>query len=163
MAPGDRLNIIDRPAYDEDYARFPKQHAAFLKKMDQQGHGTALAEWPIITRSQAEELKYLGFHTVEQIADAKDGAGDVVPAFQQLKARAKAFLDLAKNSTAPLEQLQTQLEEERQLRAQLAESVLVLQQQLRAMGAPAGTGPNAQQIALASNAQKTDNDDDEER
>lgn len=136
MAPGDRLNIIDRPACEEDRIRFARPYQAFKEKKVEHGGGTPLAEWPVVTRSQAEELKYFGFHTVEHIANATDNAAVNVPAFHQLKARAQAFLDLAKNSTAPLEKLQGDLETEKAKNAQLADAILELQKQVRLMSNP---------------------------
>jgi hypothetical protein len=129
FVPGDRNNIIDRPATAEDKMRFSKQYSVFKQGAEQRGEGTPLAEWPIVTRSMAEELKYLGFSTVEQIATARD---DVVGKYhlQDLKNRAVAYIELAKGSTAPIEQLSKKLEEaeanQRQMQVALDEVVAEL-------------------------------------
>jgi len=74
MTPGDALNIIERPIYEQDKMEFPLHWAAFQNKHgnDEMISGTLLSEWSLISRSQAEELKGLKFHTIEQIAEASD-------------------------------------------------------------------------------------------
>jgi hypothetical protein len=65
--------------------------------------GTPVSEWPIVSKSQAEELRALKFHTVEAIAHASDlqlqrmgmAAGMSPYAFRD---KAKAFLNLATNA-----------------------------------------------------------------
>jgi hypothetical protein len=62
--------------------------------------GTPLSEWPLVSKSQAEELRGMKFHTVESIANASDqqlqrmgmAAGMSPYAFRD---KAKAFLNLA--------------------------------------------------------------------
>ena len=101
MTPGNQLSVIDTHVRPEHKARFPIQWAAFQngQNIDDQTIGTPLIEWPSITRSQAEELKSLKFFTVEQIANASDLQTQRLGmngAF--LKQKAKAFLELAKDS-----------------------------------------------------------------
>src|SRR6478752_3026619 len=61
IIPGDKQNIVDRPARDTDRQRFAKQYAAFKqgKSEEDQVSGTRLTEWPFLTRGQCEELRYL--------------------------------------------------------------------------------------------------------
>lgn len=74
MIPGDALNIIERPIYEQDKMEFPLHWAHFQNQhgSDEMLSGTPLSEWSLISRSQAEELKGLKFHTIEQIAEASD-------------------------------------------------------------------------------------------
>jgi hypothetical protein len=72
ITPGDRNNIIERPVRPDDKARFPKQWLVFEQGEKEVGEGTRLEEWPMISRSMLEELKYFGFRTVEHLANAKD-------------------------------------------------------------------------------------------
>ena len=74
MIPGDALNIIERPIYEQDKMEFPLHWAHFQNQhgSDEMLSGTPLSEWSLIGRSQAEELRALKFHTVEQIAEASD-------------------------------------------------------------------------------------------
>lgn len=109
LVPGDRLNIVDRPTRDSDQLRFPMQWMRFQRGQEQRASGTPIAEWPIVTRGQAEELKFLGFTTVEQVADASDNTAYM--GIQTLKAKARAYLETAKGNTAPIEKLTKQVEE----------------------------------------------------
>jgi hypothetical protein len=111
FSPGDRTNIIDRPVRESDKLRFPGQYAAFKANKEQQASGTPLAEWPIVSRSMAEELKYLGFHTVEQIAEANDGAVAKHAGLTNLKVKARAYLELAAGNTKPIEEMTRTVQE----------------------------------------------------
>ena len=104
MIPGDALNIIERPIYEQDKMEFPLHWAHFQNQhgSDEMLSGTPLSEWSLISRSQAEELKGLKFYTIEQISEASDlalqrmgmSAGMSPYTFRD---KAKAFL--AKSST----------------------------------------------------------------
>ena len=74
MIPGDALNIIERPIYEQDKMEFPLHWAHFQNQhgSDEMLSGTPLSEWSLISRSQAEELKGLKFYTIEQISEASD-------------------------------------------------------------------------------------------
>lgn len=99
---GDRNNVVQRPARDDDRRRFRDAYAAFKDAKKEVGSGTPLAEWPIMSSSMVEELKYLGFHTVEHVSEADDSACAKVAGLRTLKQKAQIFLDHAKGG-APLE------------------------------------------------------------
>ncbi len=61
-----------RPATHADKQRFPRHFEAFEKRVEPPTEGMPLAEWPKITRTQAEELAFLNVKTVEQLAGMKD-------------------------------------------------------------------------------------------
>lgn len=100
--PGDNLTEIDTYANDGHKARFPRQWMHYQNQVA--GHeqivGTPIEEWTIISRSQADELKGIKFHTVESVANCSDQqmqrigmiAGMSPYAFRE---KAKAFLNLA--------------------------------------------------------------------
>ncbi len=111
FVPGDRTNIIDRPERPDDKFRFATQYARFKAGQDQRATGTPIEEWPIVTRGMAEELKFAGFSTVEQIAGASDTATQKMMGFQDLKSKAKAYLEVAKGNSAPIEDLTAKLNE----------------------------------------------------
>ena len=75
-----------------------------------------------MSASLVEEMKYLGFTTVEQLAEASDLACAKVPGLQNYKQRAKVFLEFAKGNS-PVEKLQAQVAEEK-ARADAAEAQL---------------------------------------
>lgn len=112
---GDRNNVVNRPVREDDKRRFRAAYDDFKAGREKSSVGTPLAEWPIMSVSMTEEMKYLGFYTVEQLADAGEAALAKVPGLLTMKNRAKAFLEFAKGA-APLEQLQTDVD---QMKSQL--------------------------------------------
>ena len=100
---GDSLTEIDTYALSSHKQRFPIQWANYQNRQganDQEVVGTPVSEWPLVSKSQAEELRAMKFHTVEAIAGASDqqlqrmgmAAGMSPYAFRD---KAKAFLNLA--------------------------------------------------------------------
>ena len=100
---GDTLTEIDTYVLNSHKQRFPQQWANYQNRLganDEQIIGTPVAEWPLVSKSQAEELRAMKFHTVESIAGASDqqlqrmgmAAGMSPYAFRD---KAKAFLNLA--------------------------------------------------------------------
>ena len=72
---GDTLTEIDTYVMPSHKTRFPLQWAQYQNRIgndDVQVVGTPVAEWSLISKSQAEELRALKFHTVESIANASD-------------------------------------------------------------------------------------------
>ena len=105
MIPGDNLTEIDTYAQESHKQRFPRQWAHYQNQVSSHEDivGTPLDQWPQITRSQAEELRGLKFHTVEAIADCSDQqlqrigmVAGMSP--HNFRLKAKAFLNLANNS-----------------------------------------------------------------
>ena len=100
---GDTLTEIDTFALQQHKQRFPIQWANYMNRVganDEEVVGTPVSEWPLVSKSQAEELRAMKFHTVESIANASDqqlqrmgmAAGMSPYAFRD---KAKAFLNLA--------------------------------------------------------------------
>ena len=103
---GDTLTEIDTYALQNHKTRFPIQWANYMNRQgahDEELVGTPIAEWPLVSKSQAEELRAIKFQTVESIANASDQqlqrmgmiAGMSPYAFRD---KAKAFLNLATNA-----------------------------------------------------------------
>jgi hypothetical protein len=83
---------------DELKRRFPVQWAAFQQGIEAPIEGYALEHWAGITKSQVETLKAMKFRTVENIADASDSQLQRLMGGFELRVKAKAFLDSAKDS-----------------------------------------------------------------
>ena len=111
FAPGDRNNIIDRPVRESDQFRFPTQWARFKAGEDQRAAGTPLEIWPVVTKAMAEELKFFGFHTVEQLAGASDEVCSKRLGLVDLKSKATAYLQVAKGDTKPLAEMARTVDE----------------------------------------------------
>ena len=100
---GDTLTEIDTYVLPSHKTRFPIQWANYMNRQganEPEVVGTPVAEWPLVSKSQAEELRAMKFHTVESIAGASDqqlqrmgmAAGMSPYAFRD---KAKSFLNLA--------------------------------------------------------------------
>jgi len=105
MIAGDNLTEIDTYAQESHKQRFPKQWLQYQATQDSSNEilGTPVEQWPLITQSQAQELKGVKFMTVESIANASDLqlqrigmiAGMSPHAFRD---KARTFLNLATES-----------------------------------------------------------------
>ena len=105
MVAGDNLTEIDTYAQESHKQRFPRQWLQYQATQDYSNEiiGTPVEQWPLISQSQAQELKGVKFMTVESIANASDLqlqrigmiAGMSPHAFRD---KAKSFLNLASES-----------------------------------------------------------------
>jgi len=121
---GDTLTEIDTYVLPSHKARFPLHWAQYQNRLgsdDVQVVGTPVSEWSLVSKSQAEELRALKFHTVESVANASDqqlqrmgmAAGMSPYAFRD---KAKAYLNKA-SDTAEITKREEELE---QLKQELA-------------------------------------------
>ena len=119
--PGDKDSVVIRKATDMDIDRFPEHYRKF-KARDTEDHieGTLLDEWPGITRSQCEDLKFFNIRTVEQLASLNDSSAQNVMGAQILKSRAVAYLEDA-DANAAKQALAAQKQENEELRGLIAE------------------------------------------
>ena len=100
--PGDSLTEIDTYANEGHKQRFPRQWAHYQNQVGNHEAiiGTPIEEWTIISRSQADELKGIKFHTVESVANASDLQLQRIGMIAGMnpynfRDKAKAFLSLA--------------------------------------------------------------------
>lgn len=126
FVPGDRNNVVDRPVRPDDQFRFAQQWARFQAGQAQSAIGLPLEEWPAVTAGMIEELKYLGFQTVEQVADANDGAAQKFMGIQDLKNKAKAYLALANGDNAAITKMTAENAEMKAQNKILADTVAAL-------------------------------------
>jgi hypothetical protein len=151
MIPGDNLTEIDTYALDSHKQRFPRQWAHYQNQVA--GHediiGTPLDQWPLVTRSQAEELRGLKFPTVESIAHCSDQqlqrigmvAGMSPHNFRQ---KALAFLNLATDSAEVAQreaELQALKEENDKIKAETDAKLAAMQEQMSALLAAVADKP----------------------
>ena len=108
--PGSR-DGVGRPATDDDKARFPLHYQAFKNRTEEDFvEGTLLSEWPLVGRSQAEELAFFNCKTVEQLAEMDDSRCTGFMGIQKLKQTAKDWLARAAED-APAAKLAAELEQ----------------------------------------------------
>jgi len=122
--PGNRDMVVCRPISDIERERFPRHYAAFRNKAAQPNDGTPLNIWPALTKAQVEEMKFFNVHTVEQLAGMSDEQSQKFMGIQNLRTRARAFLEESGKSAAA-EKLSSELakrdEEIAYLKAQMEE------------------------------------------
>jgi len=106
--PGDKNNIIDRPVDSIDEMRFADRLAKWRAGQGEAMSGTPLSALPTMTPGKVAEYGYFHIKTIEQLASAAVSVGGKFMGFQQDKARAKAFLDVAAGN-APLEKMNEEL------------------------------------------------------
>lgn len=133
--------------------RFPGAYLAFKQNQDQDAaSGTPLVQWPLLSRAQAEEARYFGVRTVEQLSEVSDvnlqklGAGWMV-----LRQQARDWLGKAKDG-ALLGKLRQELEE-RDRRIDAMEKMLAKQSaEIEAARGgslpPVAAGPDPRMAAL---------------
>jgi hypothetical protein len=131
---GDRNFNVQRPAHDGDRERFRAAYRAFKDGDEQAQQGTPLAEWPSMTRSMVEELKFLGFFTVEQLANASDSVCAKYAGLQSLKSKANAWIEHAKGAPA-IDRLTEELEAARNVATTAERNMQAMNAQIEKMAA----------------------------
>jgi hypothetical protein len=165
---GDTLTEIDTYALANHKQRFPIQWANYQNRLganDEEVVGTPVSEWPIVSKSQAEELRAMKFHTVESIAGASDqqlqrmgmAAGMSPYAFRD---KAKAFLNLATNAAetdkreneinALKEELAKKEQETAKIKAETDAKLAQMQDQMAAILAAVGEKKPRKQKTVAT-------------
>lgn len=105
IQPGNKDSIVRRPATARDKSRFAEHYRKFEARVDQDTvEGTPLEEWPMVTRSQVEELRFFNIRTVEQLASASDSNLSGMMGVAMLRQKANEYLERAE-STATAKQL----------------------------------------------------------
>lgn len=97
--PGDKSKKTYRPATDKDKQRFPQQWAAFEKGEKAIENGTPVTQWNYLSKSQALELKHMGFWTVELLANASDTAISSLIGGNAIRAQAQTFIAATKDDS----------------------------------------------------------------
>ena len=143
MIPGDNLTEIDTYAQESHKQRFPRQWAHYQNQVanHQDIVGTPLDQWPQVTRSQADELRGLKFHTVESIADCSDQqlqrigmVAGMSP--HNFRLKAKAFLNLANDSAEVAHreaEMQALRQENDKIKAETDAKLAAMQEQMSAL------------------------------
>lgn len=137
--PGEREVRYCQPANKLDINRFPEHYRRYKQRMSQETTtGTPLAEWPGVTRSQVEELKFINVTTVEQLLSISDTNAQKFMGIRALQQKAKAYLDAAGGQAAAnaLAETQKQLAEQTELNKNLLARLEALEQGAGATDAP---------------------------
>lgn len=137
QTPGDTRTTINRPATDQDKARFPKSWHAFQEGLSEVTEGTPLAQWPAVSASQVKELQHVHVRTVDQLAALSDASIQKMgPGYQQLRQSARHWLEHAKGD-ADQTRLQHENDELRDEVAMLKEQLAAANEQIESLSEPA--------------------------
>lgn len=132
--PGDRTGGVARPASHADKQRFPEHYAAFKQRIELPLEGTPLIEWPLITRSLAEELAFHNVKTVEHLSTMSDVHSGKFMGLNALKAKALTWLEQA-GEEAKAHKLQEELlERDKRIALQDGQIEQLQKQMLELMG-----------------------------
>lgn len=119
QAPGNVKDIAQRPVRESDKVRWPKLYEAF-RRGDTQAQGTPLRDVAAALRlspSQAEELRYFGVHTLEQLAGTTDANLGRIGPYRPQRDKARELVKAAL-ADAPVSELRSRAAEQA---AELAE------------------------------------------
>lgn len=97
IQPGENnTQVYDQPATNEDLQRFPRQFALFQANKEQDVVGSPLSLLFPDSPAIQENLKTMGFRTVEQLAAANDSAlQNIGMGARQWQEKAKAYIEAA--------------------------------------------------------------------
>jgi hypothetical protein len=98
LVPGDSTLVVDRPMRMQDMDDFPVEWARYEQKKEQKVSGTPIDAWAAISDTQKAEFKALHIFTIDQFAQLADSAGNKIMGFNELRAKARAFIDAAQDS-----------------------------------------------------------------
>ena len=129
ITPGSRDSFVG-DATEQYQERFPRQWARYKAGQDQNiGNGTPLNLLPWMTVAQVAEFKAVGCHTVEQLVGMSDAISQKFMGHLQIKQRAQAYLDAAKDA-APILRLNAEVERRDQQLAENAELMKAMQSRI---------------------------------
>lgn len=141
--PGDNLTEIDTYAQESHKARFPRQWAHYQNQVGSQEQiiGTPLEQWPLVSRSQAEELKGIKFRTVEDIANCSDQQLQRIGMIagmspHNFREKARQYLNLATESAEVAQkeaEMQALREENAKIKAETDAKLSKMQEQMEAL------------------------------
>ena len=110
ITPGSKdsmtADLLDRPEYKH---RFRERYERWAAGQDQSQVGTPLSALPWMSTAQIAEFAAVHVRTVEQLVGMQDQLSQRFMGHHQIKQRAQAFLDAAKEA-APAAHLQSELE-----------------------------------------------------
>jgi len=110
MVPGDKDSIVHRPLDEMTRNRFFERYRKWKDKVgDGTTEGTPLKMVAWLNSAQVRELEYFNCYTLEQLASMADTHIQKFMGMQQLRQRARDFVQAAKDS-APMQSLRAEVE-----------------------------------------------------
>ena len=116
----------------QDIQEYPEPYARFKAGSEPVADGTPLAEWSLMTGSAMRELQYLGFKTVEQLANGSDEAKRKLGPLSKFVKLAQDWLAAAKSDQNEVVKLKQLLEKSETRQKALEEKLEILIQRIEA-------------------------------
>lgn len=116
----------------QDMAEYSELYARFKAGSEPVTEGTPLAEWPMMNGSAMRELQYLGFKTVEQVANATEEAKRKLGPLSKFAKMAQEWLSAAHSSQNDVAKLRLMLEQEQAKRIALEQRLELMFQRVEA-------------------------------
>ena len=116
----------------QDIEEYPDLYARFKANSEPVTEGLPLSEWPPMTGSAMRELQYLGFKTVEQLANANDDVKRRLGTLSKFVKLAQDWMQAAKSDTNEIVRLRQLLEREEAQRKLLQERLELFMQRVEA-------------------------------
>lgn len=116
----------------QDIEEYPDLYARFKANSEPVTEGLPLSEWPPMTGSAMRELQYLGFKTVEQLANANDDVKRRLGTLAKFVKLAQDWMQAAKSDTNEIVRLRQLLEREESQRKLLQERLELFMQRVEA-------------------------------
>lgn len=116
----------------QDIQEYPEKYQAFMNGSEPVTEGTPLSEWAMIPGTAMREFQYLGFKTVEQVANATEDAKRKLGTLSKFVKLAKEWLAAADSDQNNVAKLRVQLEQYQTKYAKLEEKLELLMQRIEA-------------------------------
>lgn len=104
----DRVHIVKLPAdatlricripTKEDIREYKAQYEEYMRTKETKVPGIPIDQWPQISESMKLTFKAMGILTVDQLANAGDGFGQHIMDFQNLRNKARAYVNIGKDN-----------------------------------------------------------------
>jgi hypothetical protein len=144
--PGERLNIIDRPATESDAKRWPLQWAAFKQNQMQVPDGTPIEQLYPDKPAIAATLRAYGVHTIEMCAELSGNAIDNVGMGCQTYVNdARKYIEISNKGVSSTE-MRREIEKRDREIARLKDNIGVLQGQVDKLVNERGASPSLETV-----------------
>lgn len=96
--PGDSTLVHDQPTTAADKKKYATEWAHWQQTRESRVLGTPIEMWHAISDTMKAEFKALHIQTVEQFANLPDSMGTKIMGFQDLRNKARAFVESGKDA-----------------------------------------------------------------
>lgn len=95
---GDSTQVLDIPVTEAYKQRYPQEWARWQQTRQNQIPGFPIENWPALTDTQKAEFKAMNIFTLEQFVNMPDSHGQKIMGFNDLRRKAKVFLEAGKDA-----------------------------------------------------------------